>query len=149
MRSADLTAAEIGHVNAHAAGSVEDDATEATAIRAVLGDVPVTAPKSFFGHLGASGGAVEMVASLLALKHGEIPVTLNYDQPDPHCPVHVVRHTGYPRRAAHRDCCSASPTPARPWRSSDRGDDAGRGFKVRRTVGPRASSVSGGDQVWG
>jgi 3-oxoacyl-[acyl-carrier-protein] synthase II len=94
LRSADLTATDIGHVNAHAAGSVEDDATEASAIRAVLGDVPVTAPKSFFGHLGASGGAVEMVASLLALAHGEIPVTLNYDQPDSRCPVQVVRTPG-------------------------------------------------------
>ena len=67
-----------------------DDAIEAAAIREVLGDVPVTAPKSFFGNLGSSSGAVEMVASVLALQRAAIPVTLNYTQPDPACPVCVV-----------------------------------------------------------
>ncbi len=57
---------------------------------AELGDVPVTAPKSFFGNLGAATGAVEMAVSLLAFAHGQIPVTLNYDQPDPECPVRVI-----------------------------------------------------------
>ena len=43
------------------------------AIQSVLGDVPVTAPKSFFGNLGSSGGAVEMVASVLALSTARFP----------------------------------------------------------------------------
>ena len=50
----------------------------------------MTAPKSYFGNLGASGGAVEMVASVLAFAHGRIPTTLNYTQPDAACPVNVV-----------------------------------------------------------
>ena len=85
-----LRSAEVGHVNAHAGGLVVDDRVEAQAIQRVLGSVPVTAPKSFFGNLGSSGGAVEMVASIQALVHGKIPVTLNYTQPDPQCPVQVV-----------------------------------------------------------
>jgi 3-oxoacyl-[acyl-carrier-protein] synthase II len=56
--------------------------------------VPVTAPKSFFGNLGAGTGAVEMVASLLALEHGAVPRTLNYETPDPRCPINVVARSG-------------------------------------------------------
>ncbi|MHB8863871.1 MAG: beta-ketoacyl-[acyl-carrier-protein] synthase family protein [Pirellulaceae bacterium] len=85
-----LSPGDVGHVNAHAGGSVEDDPLEAQAICAVLGDVPVTAPKSYFGNLGSSGGAVEMAASVLGLHHGLIPATLNYSVPDPACPVNVV-----------------------------------------------------------
>jgi 3-oxoacyl-[acyl-carrier-protein] synthase II len=50
----------------------------------------VTATKSSFGHLGAGGGTVELVASLLGLERGVVPVTLNYRTPDPECPVNVV-----------------------------------------------------------
>ncbi len=90
MKNAGVTAADIGHVNANAGGLVEDDKVEAQAIRELLGDVPVTAPKSYFGNLGAGTGAVELMASLLALKHGTIPPTLNYKTPDPECPINVV-----------------------------------------------------------
>ena len=86
----------VGHVNAHGLSDREHDPIEAQAIRATLGDVPVTAPKSFFGNLGAAGGAVEMAVSVLALCKGEIPVTLNYERPDPHCPVNVVHGSPAP-----------------------------------------------------
>jgi 3-oxoacyl-[acyl-carrier-protein] synthase II len=82
---------DLSHVNAHGLSTVDDDRYEAQAIRAVLGDVPVTAPKSYFGHLGAGGGAVELVASLMALEDGEIPLTLNYEQPDVECPINIVQ----------------------------------------------------------
>jgi 3-oxoacyl-[acyl-carrier-protein] synthase II len=91
LRQADVAAGDVGHVNAHAGGSVELDAVEAQAIRETLGDVPVTAPKSFFGDLGAGSGAVELIASVLALAARRVPRTLNYEQPDPRCPVNVVR----------------------------------------------------------
>ena len=90
LRAAELRLPEVGHVNAHASGSIEDDPLEAQAIRAVLEDVPVTAPKSFFGNIGSGGGAVEMVASVLGLKNGLVPPTLNYTTPDPACPIQVV-----------------------------------------------------------
>jgi len=90
LQSAGLQASDIGHVNAHGLSTVHDDIVEAAAIHDELGDVPVTAPKSFFGYLGAGSGAVEMVASLLAFEKNEIPVTLNYETPDPQCPVNVV-----------------------------------------------------------
>lgn len=96
LADANLTAADVGHVNACGIASLAGDRAEAHAIREVLGDVPVTAPKSFFGDIGAGSGAVEAVASLLGLARGEIPVTLNYERPDPECPVNVVHGSPQP-----------------------------------------------------
>jgi 3-oxoacyl-[acyl-carrier-protein] synthase II len=90
LRKADLAAGDLGHVNAHGLSTTRDDAAEAQAIRAELGDVPVTAPKSVFGNLGAGGGAVEMLASVMALTQGVVPATLNYQRPDEVCPVNVI-----------------------------------------------------------
>jgi 3-oxoacyl-[acyl-carrier-protein] synthase II len=90
LRDADLTPGDVGHVNAHGLSTTVEDALEAQAIRDTLGDVPVTAPKSFFGNLGAGGGAVEMAVSVLAFEHGLVPRTLNYEYPDPQCPVNVI-----------------------------------------------------------
>ena len=90
MSKAGLSAADVGHVNAHGISLVDHDQQEAAAIQAMLGDVPVTAPKSYFGNLGAGSGAVELLASLIALETGVIPATLNYQARDPACPVNVV-----------------------------------------------------------
>jgi 3-oxoacyl-[acyl-carrier-protein] synthase II len=95
LRGAGLAAGDIGHVNAHGLSTVEHDRAEALAIRDTVGDVPVTAPKSYFGNLGAGTGAVELIASLVAFETGEVPPTLNYEHPDPACPIHVIH-------AAHR-----------------------------------------------
>ncbi len=90
LRDAKLQPADVGHVNAHGLSTRLDDELEAQAIHDTLGDVPVTAPKSFFGNLAAGAGAVEMAVSVLAFQHGLVPHTLNYDTPDPNCPVNVV-----------------------------------------------------------
>ena len=87
---AGVEAADIGHVNAHGNSTREDDVIEAQAIRDLLGDVPVTAPKSFFGNLGHGSGMVELVVSLLAMEQGLVPPTLNYMHADAECPVNVV-----------------------------------------------------------
>ena len=104
-----MTPDRIGHVNAHGSGTPETDRIEAAAIAAELGAVPVTAPKSFFGHLGAGGGAVELVASLMGLEQGLVPATLNYRSPDPECPVNVVHGeplAGRPATAVKVNLCS-------------------------------------------
>ena len=82
---------DIGLVSANANGSKEADSSEARAIESVLGDTPVVAHKSNFGNLGPGTSVVELVGSLLALKHRKIPPTLNYDQVDPECPVNVSK----------------------------------------------------------
>jgi 3-oxoacyl-[acyl-carrier-protein] synthase II len=97
LRDAELKPGDIGHVNAHGLSTPHDDRIEARAICDTLGDVPVTAPKSFFGNARAGAGAIEIVASILALLHGLVPPTLNYEQPDPQCPVNIVH--SYPVKA--------------------------------------------------
>ena len=96
MRAADCSIGDIDHINAHGLSTVVDDPVEAQAIQAVAADVPVTAPKSFFGNLGAGGGAVELAASVLAFEHGVVPFTRNYETPDPECPVNVIHERTKP-----------------------------------------------------
>jgi len=109
MDAAGLAPADVGHVNAHGMSTIDMDRVEAQAIHSVLGDVPVTAPKSLFGHLGAGGGAVELVASVLGLERGLVPASLNYQSPDPDCPVNVVHGgplAGRPPTAVAVNLCS-------------------------------------------
>jgi len=84
---ANINPDQIGHVNAHGLGDGNHDAIEARAIRKVLGDVCVTAPKSYFGNVGAASGALELAASLA---HEVVPPTLNYATRDPECDINVV-----------------------------------------------------------
>ncbi len=90
LRQAELSPADLGHVNAHGVSTTVDDIVEAQGIHAVLGDVPVVAYKSYFGNLGSGSGMVELIASILSFAHDSLPPTLNYEQPDPECPVNVI-----------------------------------------------------------
>lgn len=92
LRKANLAAGELSHINAHGAGTLEDDPVEAAAIAQVLAgaDTPVTASKSYFGNLGAGGGAVELGVSLLTGIEGQMPATRNHDRTDPACPIRVA-----------------------------------------------------------
>ncbi|MFN0022183.1 MAG: beta-ketoacyl-[acyl-carrier-protein] synthase family protein [Pirellulaceae bacterium] len=93
LRTSGLTTVQVGHINAHGLGTHKSDAAEAQGIRDVFSaspDVPVVAAKSYFGNLGAGSGLVELIASVLSLQNGRLFRTLNYDSPDPQCPVNVV-----------------------------------------------------------
>jgi 3-oxoacyl-[acyl-carrier-protein] synthase II len=96
---------EIDHVNAHGLGTVAAVAWEARGLHEVFGacrePVPVFAAKSYLGNLGAGSGTTELAASVLALRHGLVPATLNYEEPDPACPVAVVAGAPRPARRAH------------------------------------------------
>jgi 3-oxoacyl-[acyl-carrier-protein] synthase II len=94
---AGLSPSDIGHVNAHATSTVVGDVGEAAAIRTAVGDhTVVTAPKGALGHLVGGAGAVEGIATILALYHGLIPATLNLENLDPRVRLDVV--TGEPRK---------------------------------------------------
>lgn len=94
LRRSDLTPRDLGHINAHGKGTRKDDIAEANAYHRALGmvaeNIPVTALKSYFGHFDAGAGAVELAGSLLALRYGELPMTLNYRTPDPLCRLNIV-----------------------------------------------------------
>jgi 3-oxoacyl-[acyl-carrier-protein] synthase II len=100
LRDAGLKPSDVGHIHAHGIATRSGDAAEARAIHAVFGKeaqrVSVVAAKSYFGNLGAGSGAVELVASLLALRHGQLFPVLNYETPDPECPLQVVRDPATP-----------------------------------------------------
>jgi 3-oxoacyl-[acyl-carrier-protein] synthase II len=93
LAQAGITPADVDHVNAYGLSTPECDAWEARGLAEVFGPdaAPVFAPKSYFGSLVSASGVVELVASLLALRHGTVPATLNCDDPDPACPVAVGR----------------------------------------------------------
>jgi 3-oxoacyl-[acyl-carrier-protein] synthase II len=95
LRDAGLKPADIGHINAHGLATADCDADEARAIREVFGPLadklPVVAAKSYFGNLGAGSGAVELIASVLAMKEGKLPRTLNYETPDVTCGLAITR----------------------------------------------------------
>lgn len=94
LRRAGLEPRDLGHINAHGKSTQRDDIIEARAYHTALGTLaetlPVTALKSYFGHFDAGAGAVELAGSLLALRHGRLPMTLNFRNPDPLCRLNVV-----------------------------------------------------------
>ena len=90
LEDAELAASDLGSINAHGLGSQREDILEAVALEQTIGATPVTAPKSFFGNLGAAGGALELAISLLGLQRGMIPPTINHTTTDQACPVNVV-----------------------------------------------------------
>jgi 3-oxoacyl-[acyl-carrier-protein] synthase II len=100
LRLAQVDPRQIGHINANGKSTQRDDTVEARAFQKVLGEaagtIPVTALKSYFGHCDAGSGAIELAGSLLALRHGELPMTLNYKSPDPGCRLNVVREGPLP-----------------------------------------------------
>jgi 3-oxoacyl-[acyl-carrier-protein] synthase II len=102
LATAEVSADQIGHVNAHATSTPAGDVGEARAIREILGaKVPVTAPKSMIGHTLGAAGAVEAAFTALSLEHQLIPPTLNYDTPDPECAINVVGREARPAPMEH------------------------------------------------
>jgi 3-oxoacyl-[acyl-carrier-protein] synthase II len=91
LYSAQLKPGEVGHIHAHGLSDRRCDQAEAQGIASVLGTdagrVPVTAAKSYFGNLGAAGGLVEAIASLLALQNGSLFPIQTLEELDPECPI--------------------------------------------------------------
>lgn len=89
LKMASLEPSAIGHIHAHGLSTRKGDLEEAAAVLNVFGSStpPIAAAKANFGNLGCGGGAVECIASLMALSHGELFPLLNYETPDPSCPI--------------------------------------------------------------
>jgi 3-oxoacyl-[acyl-carrier-protein] synthase II len=91
LRDANVETSVVGHVNAHGVAIPDVDVAEAAGIRQVFPQgVPVTGLKGYLGNAGAGAGVQELVGSLLALRSGVIPRTLNCDEIDPACDIDVV-----------------------------------------------------------
>jgi 3-oxoacyl-[acyl-carrier-protein] synthase II len=94
LKDAGVTPSDIDYINAHGTSTEYNDANETTAIKTVFGEhaakVAVSSTKSMTGHLLGAAGAVEGVYSALALYHGVLPPTINYEIPDPACDLDYV-----------------------------------------------------------
>jgi 3-oxoacyl-[acyl-carrier-protein] synthase II len=84
----------VDYVNAHATGTKYHDVIETVAIKEVLGarayQIPVSSIKAGTAHAMAAAGSLEAIASLLAMRDGRVPPTLNYEEPDPECDLDCV-----------------------------------------------------------
>jgi nodulation protein E len=91
---AGLAPEEVDYINAHGTGTTVNDITETEAIRAVFGRhaerLAVSSTKSLHGHGLGAAGAIEMAATLIAMRHGFIPPTANFTAPDPKCDLDYV-----------------------------------------------------------
>jgi len=91
---------EIDYINAHATSTEVGDVSETIAIKTVFGEraysIPVSSTKSMTGHMTTAAGAVEAAAAILAMRHGLIPPTINYENPDPACDLDYVPNQARP-----------------------------------------------------
>jgi 3-oxoacyl-[acyl-carrier-protein] synthase II len=94
LKDAGIVPTEVDYINAHGTSTEYNDANETQAIKKVFGEhafkLAVSSTKSMTGHLLGAAGAVEGVFSVLALRHGIIPPTINYENPDPDCDLDYV-----------------------------------------------------------
>jgi 3-oxoacyl-[acyl-carrier-protein] synthase II len=85
---------QVGYINAHGTSTPLGDAAETKAIKAAFGDhaykLAVSSTKSMLGHCLGAAGALEAIACVLAIEHGIIPPTINYEHPDPDCDLDYV-----------------------------------------------------------
>ncbi|GAA1069610.1 MULTISPECIES: beta-ketoacyl-[acyl-carrier-protein] synthase family protein [Kitasatospora] len=92
-----VNASDVDYVNAHGSGTKQNDRHETAAVKRSLGahayETPMSSIKSMVGHSLGAIGAIELVACALALKHGVVPPTANYETPDPECDLDYVPKT--------------------------------------------------------
>ncbi len=108
IRAIELTLADAGvnpddidYINAHGTATTANDKVETETIKTVFGkraySIPISSTKSMIGHSLGASGAIELIASILAMRNGFIPPTINYEIPDPECDLDYVPNVG--RRA--------------------------------------------------
>jgi len=94
IKDAGLKLEEMDYINAHGTSTPLNDLTETIAIKTVFGDyakkIPISATKSMTGHLLGAAGSTEAIFTILAIRDGLMPPTLNYEEPDPQCDLDYV-----------------------------------------------------------
>jgi 3-oxoacyl-[acyl-carrier-protein] synthase II len=94
LNDAAISPGDIDYINAHGTATVLNDLSETKTIKAALGEhskrVPISSNKSMIGHLLGAAGAVEAIFTILTIRDGIIPPTINYETPDPECDLDYV-----------------------------------------------------------
>lgn len=94
MKDAEVEPSTVGYINAHGTSTPYNDKSETMAIKRVFGDhahkLAVSSTKSMTGHLLGAAGGIEAIATALAIHHGILPPTINYETPDPECDLDYV-----------------------------------------------------------
>ncbi len=105
LRDSGLNASDIGYINAHGTSTIVGDRAETMAVKSVFGDaasqLAVSSTKSMIGHLLGAAGAVEAVFTILALRDGVAPPTINLDNPGEGCDLNYVPHSAQQRTINH------------------------------------------------
>jgi 3-oxoacyl-[acyl-carrier-protein] synthase II len=94
LEDAGISPGQVDYINAHGTSTELNDLSETRAIKSVFGGrahrIPISANKSMMGHMWAGAGVTEAIASLLTIRDGIIPPTINYETPDPECDLDYV-----------------------------------------------------------
>ena len=94
LSDAGISPNDVDYINAHGTATILNDLSETKAITAAFGEqskkVPISSNKSMFGHLLGAAGSVEAIFTILTIRDGIIPPTINYDTPDPECDLDYV-----------------------------------------------------------
>ena len=110
MKDAKINYTDVDYINAHGTSTPLNDLSETMAMKTVFKDrakkIAVSSTKSMTGHLLGAAGGVESIFSILAIKNGIIPPTINYETPDPECDLDYVPNV--PREAKVRTVMSNS-----------------------------------------
>jgi 3-oxoacyl-[acyl-carrier-protein] synthase II len=98
LKNANVDPSEIDYINAHGSSTPLNDKIETKVIKEVFGErayqLPISSNKSMIGHSLGAAGAIELIASILTIKHQFIPPTINYEFPDPDCDLDYVPNSG-------------------------------------------------------
>jgi len=110
LEDANLNVKDIEYINAHGTSTPLNDKSETAAIKTVFGEqaysIPVSSTKSMTGHLLGASGAVEAVFSVMAIREGILPPTINYQTPDPQCDLDYIPNQ--PRKVSPKHVMSNS-----------------------------------------
>jgi len=94
IRDSGLESKDIDYINAHGTSTPLNDAAETQAIKTVFGDyahqIPISSIKSMVGHTLGAAGALELISTILTIKHSIIPPTVNYENPHPACDLNYT-----------------------------------------------------------
>jgi len=94
LSDAGISPTDVDYINAHGTATILNDLSETKAIKATFEErskkIPISSNKSMFGHLLGAAGSVEAIFTILAIRDGIIPPTINYDTPDPECDLDYV-----------------------------------------------------------